>query len=58
MEYGELNVNEIAYQMGYSSSAHLSTQFKSVTGLTSASSKLPKKRAERRLIRYDHLHPQ
>jgi AraC family transcriptional regulator len=34
MEYGELNLNEIAYQMGYSSSAHLSTQFKSVTGLT------------------------
>lgn len=34
LEYGELNLNEIAYQMGYSSSAHLSTQFKSVTGLT------------------------
>lgn len=34
MEYGELNLNEIAYQMGYSSSAHLSTQFKSVTGFT------------------------
>ncbi len=34
MEYGELNLNEIAYQMGYSSSAHLSTQFKLVTGFT------------------------
>jgi AraC-like DNA-binding protein len=34
LEYGELNLNEIAYQMGYSSSAHLSTQFKSITGLT------------------------
>jgi AraC family transcriptional regulator len=34
IEYGELNLNEIAYQIGYSSSAHLSTQFKSVTGLT------------------------
>lgn len=34
IEYGELNLNEIAYQMGYSSSAHLSTQFKSVTGFT------------------------
>jgi len=34
IEYGELNLNEIAYRMGYSSSAHLSTQFKSVTGLT------------------------
>lgn len=34
LEYRELNLNEIAYQMGYSSSAHLSTQFKSITGLT------------------------
>ncbi|MEO8948948.1 MAG: AraC family transcriptional regulator [Mucilaginibacter sp.] len=34
MEYGELNLNEISYKMGYSSSAHLSTQFKSITGLT------------------------
>lgn len=34
LEYGELNLNEIAYKMGYSSSAHLSTQFKTVTGLT------------------------
>ncbi len=34
MDYGELNMNEIAYLMGYSSSAHLSTQFKSVTGST------------------------
>lgn len=34
LEYGELNLNEIAYKMGYSSSAHLSTQFKSLTGLT------------------------
>ncbi|MBS1530042.1 MAG: helix-turn-helix transcriptional regulator [Bacteroidetes bacterium] len=34
LEYGELNLNQIAYQMGYSSSAHLSTQFKSITGLT------------------------
>lgn len=34
LDYGELNLNEIAHQMGYSSSAHLSTQFKSITGLT------------------------
>jgi AraC-like DNA-binding protein len=33
LEYAELNLNEIAYQMGYSSSAHLSTQFKAVTGM-------------------------
>jgi len=43
MEYGELNLNEIAYQMGYSSSAHLSTQFKSVTGLTPSQFKASEK---------------
>ena len=32
LEYGEMNLNEISLQMGYSSSAHLSSQFKSVTG--------------------------
>ena len=42
MEYGELNLNEIAYRMGYSSSAHLSTQFKSVTGLTPSQFKTAK----------------
>jgi AraC-like DNA-binding protein len=31
--YGELNITEIAWKMGYSSVAHLSTQFKKVTGL-------------------------
>lgn len=34
LEYGELNLNEISYKMGYSSSAHLSSQFKAVTGLS------------------------
>jgi AraC-like DNA-binding protein len=32
--YDELNINEIAYKMHYSSSAHLSNQFKRITGLT------------------------
>ncbi len=32
--YGELNVTEIAWKMNYSSVAHLSNQFKKVTGLT------------------------
>ena len=32
--YNELNLTEIAYMMHYSSVAHLSTQFKKVTGLT------------------------
>ena len=32
--YNEFNLTEIAYQMHYSSVAHLSAQFKKVTGLT------------------------
>jgi AraC-like DNA-binding protein len=32
--YNELSVSEIAFRMGYSGVAHLSSQFKSVTGLT------------------------
>jgi hypothetical protein len=32
--YDELSLSEIAYKMGYSSCAHLSNQFKKVTGLT------------------------
>lgn len=32
--YGEMNLNEISYQLGYSSAAHLSAQFKKVTGLS------------------------
>lgn len=43
LEYGELNLNEIAYQMGYSSSAHLSTQFKNVTGMTPSQFKTSEK---------------
>lgn len=32
--YGELNITEIAWEMNYSSVAHLSNQFKKMTGLT------------------------
>lgn len=32
--YDELNLSEVAHQLGYSSVQHLSTQFKKVTGLT------------------------
>jgi len=32
--YDELNLSQIAYALGYSSVAHLSNQFKKVTGLT------------------------
>jgi AraC-like DNA-binding protein len=40
--YNELNLTEIAYKMHYSSVAHLSTQFKKVTGLTPSHFKLLK----------------
>ncbi len=43
LQYGELNLNEIALKMGYSSSAHLSNQFKSITGLSPSSFKLSSK---------------
>ena len=32
--YAELNLNEISYRLGYSSVAHVSAQFKKITGLT------------------------
>lgn len=32
--YDELNLSEIAFQLNYSSVAHLSSQFKKITGLT------------------------
>lgn len=34
LQYEELNISEIAFKMGYSSSAHLSTQFKNVVGMS------------------------
>ncbi|MBA4140102.1 MAG: helix-turn-helix transcriptional regulator [Segetibacter sp.] len=34
--YNELSLSEIAFKLGYSSVAHLSNQFKKVTGLTSS----------------------
>ncbi|RYE19576.1 MAG: AraC family transcriptional regulator, partial [Sphingobacteriaceae bacterium] len=42
IEYGDLNLNEIAFKMGYSSSAHLSTQFKKMTGISPSQYKLKK----------------
>lgn len=32
--YNEMNLSEISYKLGYSSVAHLSAQFKKITGLT------------------------
>jgi AraC-like DNA-binding protein len=34
MTYGELNLNEIAFRVHYSSLAHLSNQFKDITGIS------------------------
>lgn len=34
LSYGELTISEIAFKLGYSSNAHLSSQFKKVTGIT------------------------
>lgn len=34
LSYGELTASEIAFKMGYSSTAHLSKQFKKETGMT------------------------
>jgi AraC family transcriptional regulator len=34
IEYGDLTLSEIAYMMGYSSVQYLSTQFKTITGLS------------------------
>lgn len=34
IQYGELNLSEIAYMMGYSSVQYLSTQFKNITGVS------------------------
>jgi AraC-like DNA-binding protein len=39
--YDELSLSEIAYKLGYSSVAHLSAQFKKVTGLTPSFFKSP-----------------
>ena len=34
LSYGELNLNQIADRLNYSSAAYLSSQFKAVTGMT------------------------
>ena len=47
--YDELTLNEIAFQLNYSSASHLSKQFKKVTGLTPTSFKNGKEQ-KRQLI--------
>lgn len=47
--YEELNLTEISYKMNYSSVAHLSNQFKKVTGLTPSQFKNLKDRSRKPL---------
>lgn len=47
--YDELNITEIAYKMNYSSVAHLSNQFKKVTGLSPMHFKKLKERTRNQL---------
>lgn len=47
--YDELNLTEISYQLHYSSVAHLSNQFKKITGLTPSYYKKIKKMRRRNL---------
>jgi AraC-like DNA-binding protein len=52
MVYNELTLTEIAYKLHYSSVAHLSNQFKKVTGLTPS---FFKKMKHKRLIALENL---
>ncbi len=47
--YDELNLSEIAYKLHYSSVAHLSNQFKKITGLTPTFYKQLKKKRKKNL---------
>jgi AraC-like DNA-binding protein len=44
--YGDLNLSEIAYNMHYSSVAHLSNQFKKFTGMTPTHFKMLKNKSQ------------
>ena len=52
LTYDEKNLSQIAYELGYSSVAHLSSQFKKVTGLTPT---FFKKMKHKRLIALENL---
>jgi AraC family transcriptional regulator len=45
LEYGEFSLTEIAFKLQYSSVAHLSNQFKKVTGVTASDYKRNKNTA-------------
>ena len=54
LSYGELTASEIAFKMGYSSAAHLSSQFKKETGMTPGQYKKLKDKHRNPL---DHIGP-
>ena len=49
LTYGELTLSEIAFQLNYSSVAHLSAQFKKVTGITPSAYKATSKESRKTL---------
>ncbi len=51
--YNELNLTEISYKLHYSSVAHLSNQFKKITGLTPS---FYKKMKQKRAVNLEDLH--
>ncbi len=53
LKYGELNLSEIAYKIGYSSVQHLSNQFRKVTGLTASQFKSLAENTRRSLDKVD-----
>lgn len=53
--YDELNLSEIAHKLGYSSVAHLSGQFKKVTGFTPSELKKSRGKDQNRKS-IDHVH--
>src|SRR6478736_4605225 len=54
LSYDEHSISEIAFKLGYSSAAHLSSQFKQVTGLTPSAFKQSKNIPRKPL---DNIHP-
>ena len=49
LQDNELNINEIAWKLGYSSSAHLSSQFKNITHLTPSAYKINSSKSRKSL---------
>lgn len=49
LSYGEYNISEASYKLGYSSVQHLSTQFKKITGMTPSAYKTLKEKPRKSL---------